>query len=239
MESFFALLQMLEAFGKNVSEIKNSLNVLAKAFAQGLREIPVEIREGLEELTLRGWYLHAQMPGATPIRLKPYLHAKDEDTIDKLMSTLVEHYLDQIQIDVKKHFPKRARILDSAFLAHYDEKYELSIPVFLAQADGICAELLGEKLYSRERGTGHPKTKKAIEELQLDKSTLLYLVPLLTHTGISASEHVRNQYPGIFNRHEILHGIDCDYPTKVNSLKAISVLGYLSTLVRNLISKRS
>jgi hypothetical protein len=38
-------------------------------------------------------------------------------------------------------------------------------------------------------------------------------------------------YPEVLNRHEILHGVDVAYPSKRNSLKAISLLAYLVTMV--------
>jgi hypothetical protein len=48
---------------------------------------------------------------------------------------------------------------------------------------------------------------------------------------ISANQQERKIYPEVLNRHEILHGVDVAYPSKRNSLKAISLLAYLVTMV--------
>lgn len=44
----------------------------------------------------------------------------------------------EITSTLKTAFPPRAKIIESAFAAHARGEYELCIPVFFAQADGIC-----------------------------------------------------------------------------------------------------
>jgi hypothetical protein len=50
--------------------------------------------------------------------------------------------------------PARESILRKCVTAHKRGDYELSVPVFLAQADGICVELTKLNLYAKKKITG-------------------------------------------------------------------------------------
>jgi len=109
--------------------------------------------------------------------------------------------------------------------------------VFFAQADGICIELLGKKFFSKERNSDDPLTRKVVEALPIERFVSVLLEPLKTRGGVSANWKEEALYPDIVNRHRVLHGIDTAYPSKVNSLKAISLVGYLGGLAHEIINE--
>jgi len=63
------------------------------------------------------------------------------------------------------------------------------------------------------------------------------LEPLMTKGGVSATDTELGQYPDSLHRHQILHGKDTNYATKTNSLKAISLVGYMGGLVKDTIEE--
>jgi hypothetical protein len=56
------------------------------------------------------------------------------------------------------------------------------------------------------------------------------LSPLAETLPINASENERPRNFNGLNRHMVLHGESLDYGSKVNSLKAISLVNYVSCL---------
>ena len=122
--------------------------------------------------------------------------------------------------------------------AHEESKFELSVPVLLAQADGIAGEILGGHLFRR-----HNKTTVASRQLDdklielgitLDHGLVtVALAPVYdaASIGIHTEERDkrRTQDPlyGPLNRHGVLHGLDLDYGTEANSLRAFLLLEFL------------
>ena len=130
-----------------------------------------------------------------------------------------------IEGDLTKRFPKRQRILRKAFQAHDAGDYELSVPVFLAQADGIAAEIFGVSFYSQNpnkvRRMGDVIANIAGDVLE-DARLRLVLKPLPLTASTQSSAYRR----GELNRHEVLHGIDTHYAIELNSFRAMSRLQY-------------
>lgn len=150
------------------------------------------------------------------------------------MSQMVESCLNEVETQMAD-FPSRAAIFKEAFQAHYEGRYASAITLMLTQTDGIFAELFGVVFFSIERGTSDPRTRKLVEALQLEMFEEMILEPLVTRGGVSASNSELSLYPDSLHRHPILHGKDIAYATKINSLKAISLVGYLGGLAKHTI----
>jgi hypothetical protein len=151
------------------------------------------------------------------------------DQIDEGNKKMVEHYrsvLDEIQKEAEAEFPKRRLILEKAFYAHRQANYELSIPVMLAQAEGIYRDIFSLSPYE----VGEKKFKKLIEQKLNSDSTKLfhgYFLCVTQALDIRKSIKPDAKPPFPFSRHAILHGISTDYATEINALKAVSWLQYL------------
>ena len=59
-------------------------------------------------------------------------------------------------------------ILSAAFKAHTAKEYELSIPVLLIQAEGICQDILSVKLFQEERGPSYQVCIRTLPKQSFD-----------------------------------------------------------------------
>jgi hypothetical protein len=213
-----------------------------------LRPAILKIKDSLERLpertvnlqrllAERGWFVSSNLPMSPIFSLESAFAANRSDVVDNFMSRLVEQHLEEIEAQLESNYPDRAAIFKEAFEAHRTGKHALSIPVFLAQTDGICIDLLGKKFFSKERNSDDPQTRKAVEALPVERFADVLLEPLKTRGGLSANQKEESLYPDVLNRHRVLHGIDTAYPSKLNSLKAISLVGYLGGLAHGIISE--
>ena len=78
-------------------------------------------------------------------------------------------------------------ILSAAFKAHTAKEYELSIPVLLIQAEGICQDILSVKLFQEERGPSYQVCIRTFLNNPLTQA----LLSLDGWCGITANEKER------------------------------------------------
>lgn len=221
----------------NRPEIKQAVRVLVESW----RNLPDDTKRFIRDLAYRGWFFTSEMTlneMAVFYNLTTSQKSADEDRIDECMEDLVGKYIPQIKQTMYDRYPLRENVLSDAFNAHDRGEYNLSIPVFLAQADGIGMQLLnGVSPFSRKTASGGILVTAAeIQTLSLHVDTLL-IDPLglpLAFTAKSTSAE-RLQHAHLYNRHEVLHGLSTDYGTKRNSLKAVSLLGHLTTVVHDVV----
>jgi hypothetical protein len=201
------------------------LDDLKKSF----QELPEHIQEVLLLLGENGWYLDFEIDLTFLWNLRDIL---DEGNIAKAEDALIEHY-ERRAVEIEKillnKFPHRANILKATFGAHQRGEYYLSIPVFLAQTDGICKEVFGQYLFIKSNG--RPQIAMYVNQIVANNLTAVLLSPLAETLPINASERERpTNFTGL-NRHMVLHGESLDYGNKINSLKAISLINYISQVV--------
>lgn len=202
-----------------------------------LREMPDLVRQAQDKLLSLGWYVTDDFDIIDIVKI----NKMSDEEIEQYMIETSRVLKETILNNTKELFPHRYKIIKEAFELHDIDKYNLSIPVMLAQADGISNELLDVSFYGRNR-KGEPKTKQAVaEKLNLDNDSdklgnQFFLRPLDIMTSIfittwERDEKVKEQsnFPR-FNRHGVMHGIDLDYGIEANGLRCIVLLGYLLDL---------
>lgn len=195
-------------------------------FVEFFKTLPERMRNALLILGMHGWFLDLEMsiPGIFELE-----QALEDGNVEDAEQALIEHYrkrLIDIEENIKTYYPRRARVLSSAFKAHRRGEYELSIPVLLAQTDGICQELINIQLFSKK--DKKPATADYVESIAADVYRKVLLFPLIHSLPISASANERGTNFTDLNRHQVLHGESVDYGTEINSLKAISLLNYIA-----------
>ena len=137
-------------------------------------------------------------------------------------------------------FLSRMQIIEDAMEAHVNGKYTLSIPTLLPQVEGVLSSITGES-------AGHPNqmfkdtilNKYPDYFYYISKNILLRLAtsPML-YGGITSEFFTPEKYPDWvikkgqledrpLNRHAILHGIQINYSSKENSLRAFLLLDAL------------
>ena len=181
-------------------------------------------------LGTHGWYLDLEIPLPGLWKLEKALADGDAHEAEQALIKYFRERTPEIEKSLIKNFPNRAKVLCSAFKAHSRGEYDLSVPVFLAQTDGICQELIGTELF--RKGRVHA-TAKYVEKLAMDSFRTALLYPLSVTLPIWASERERNDTFADLNRHQVLHGESTEYGTELNSLKAISLLNYIAQVLRD------
>lgn len=199
------------------------------AIADGMKRFEAHFGDQLSVLAQHGWYISWWY---TPLAwIYPLAALFREGRIKEGDRKLCDHFaecLPKIEAHLVDTFPARATILTKAFEAHRRGEYELSIPAFLSQADGMGNDVLGTSVYSRR-----PKSIESVRNYidgvasQRIERDMLEVVLLLT--PLNASERDMSLFREAFNRHEILHGINTSYATDRNSFRAISWLQYVAS----------
>ena len=190
------------------------------------------VRQTTPLLAKRGWYCEMNMPFQVLNVLKVAFQSGDFGKVDAIMAGYVQHHLKGIMCSCEKSFPGRWPILKLAFLAHRKKQYALSIPVFLAQADGICNEIFGVQLYKRKNKV--PVTAGRLQPLVDTDLSDAFLEPLRIGGAISAYDDEAAKAPDLLNRHQVLHGLSIDYGTELNSFRSISLIAYVATGIPSL-----
>lgn len=137
------------------------------------------------------------------------------------------------QWEADAYLGRRIRILRAAMNAHLRKEFELSIPVFLSQIEGLLREILSvekhslfeqklKKLFPPEAGdTAYSVRELTGADLVID----VICGEIFESTGTLARKPEKPKYP---NRHGILHGVDIQYfEDEFASTRCILVLDLL------------
>lgn len=213
--------KILGEIDRKIGESLDDIFARLAKVREELQRYPARIRKALRTLGERGWY-----PDIGRTSLEP-LERGDIEATETALSHHYRQRIPEIVEDLVNWFPKRARILTVTFNAHNRGEYELSVPVFLAQADGIYHELTDGDLYKpSKRVTGKVMAKWGINRDSIEAAFLHPFEPIST-----SDEKQQKRSLNILNRNKVLHGASLDYATEANSLKAISLLYYVACIL--------
>ena len=220
---------------EQAEKFRNSLKgIISPAFEElqrSFKELPPKTQEALILLGTHGWYLDLEMPIPSLWQLKKALEEGNVQEAEEALVQYFEERLDEIETSIVGRFPNREKVIRAAFSAHRRCEYELSIPVFLSQTDGICKEVVNEHFFIKQNKK--PRTAIYVEQIAADTYRAALLSPLAYSLPISASEKERGPDFAELNRHMVLHGESLDYGTKTNSLKAISLINYVAHVLKS------
>jgi hypothetical protein len=188
--------------------------------------IPERYRTALLILAEHGWYLDPELPSSALFEFADELQAGHEAEVEQLLCAHIDSRLDALESTLAEDFPDRADVIAAAFRAHRNGEFLLSVPVILAQADGLAQELVGEQLYSRRKGRASLST--VFDTLRVEPLSRAVVAPLEAMLPLTASREQREMVTPKMNRHAILHGECSDYGTREVSARAISLLAYVS-----------
>lgn len=219
-----------ETFG-GYEQLQESLNRAAQAariLAIGLPLALEKIEHSVyEDLLEYSWFIDTEMGVDLVIAVANLVERRDEASINQVLSDYFRKNISKIEGRIISRHDTRRRVLVDAFAAHHEGRYGLSIPVFLSQADGISREVLGAEYFS-----GYDKCKAETERLINELTDELFLTSALRALiprGASRL-HTKVMKKDSLNRHAVLHGFDTSYDTEPNSLKAVSLLNFMSSL---------
>lgn len=164
----------------------------------------------------------------------------DDEALCSYVEDLYERHFDEFVENICNEFPERAAIVRQAAQAHIAGNYALTVPVFFAQADGVCSQRLQKYIFMSGRDNREnimPVAEAKVAEL-LDKEGLFEVLDLVMWlpfkdkppVALTKGKRETIGYTGL-NRNDVLHGDSLDYGTKTNSLKAFSMLSHVAALL--------
>lgn len=223
--------ELNNAFKPIIELIIEGQKTLQKALIDSmpnLTELPSRIQEALLLIGNYGWYLDKEMSLPDLWELTDRLTEGNVAEAETWLTEYYENKLNAIEDSISKRYPAREKFIRASFGAHRRKEYELSIPVLLAQSDGICKEVTGHYFFRKEGQDRRPGTAIYIEQITSHTIVKAFLRPLAETLPIGASARERDVDFDQLNRHMVLHGDDLEYDTKTNSLKAISFINYVA-----------
>lgn len=220
------LSKIFENMGAPFQDLLVNLENIIKDFSKVFDKIPERTRKALMVLAQHGWFLDYEMPFEEIWKIESVLENGDTEAANLFLAEHFTERLPEIEQTLKEKHPKRANIFETVFNVHRRKEYILSIPTFLIQADGICFDLIEKQLYSKRKNV--PAINEYAQSINSDILLSALLYPLTQPLPITASSSERQEGFNELNRHQIIHGEITDYDTEINSLKAISLLNYVS-----------
>jgi len=185
-----------------------------------------------------GWYLDLQTDADLSIRLASYI---DNGEIEKADYYLIDYYLNSFEIIIDKlktNHHKRIRIFEEIKLGFDNSYFNLVVPSILTQIDGICHDWTKKLFFIKnKKNEKNPFLPNVSNELITFNNKFMeaFLAPFFNDAPIFAHEDNLVLFPGGFNRHKVLHGLDTEFGTKLNCLKALSLLSYCEDILNRLI----
>ncbi|NMD53532.1 hypothetical protein HG547_18195 [Shewanella sp. DNRA4] len=191
-----------------------------------------------------GWYWVSDEYVNYDIRECIERYNDGKDSYDSFMSEKIEASIHDIKSAILSSNSSRAHIINEAFSLFDDGRYFSCIPLFLSQSDGIVKETFNKSLFDKAKERSKfikrkmDNAKSMISDVSKSDVAVETLFLLTQMDGDLYSYFIEHTDKAIGkkgfapNRHAILHGDVnyLDYGTKLNSLKCIALLSYVSEL---------
>lgn len=214
--------RMLRSFAERNAELLEALRSFDVVF-------PALVEDMMAPMVSLGWYPDVEMPFSNLSAVVDFFKT-DPVSAEREYATFLAGELATVQERLTLSCPSRRHLYEDGFVAHQQGLYFSSVPVFLAQAEGLAWERLGAVLYSRK------KLRKRMTKLENENWSLseALMWPLLEPTDINKTAGERPMTFSGLNRHRVLHGVDITYGTETNSLKALSHLLFVSDVLKHI-----
>jgi hypothetical protein len=208
-----------------------------KEIGERLKEYAEKTPEYFLLIAQHGWFIDLESELNLPGKVAYEIQHGELESANELLLGYYNENIEQIFERLIDRHPSRKEILTQILDAFKNENYSLLVPSVLTQVDGICFDFTKRKFFIKEKKNKYlPQVTSELEKSAGDFLDL-YLSPLQNQTPIMVREQDISKFPCHLNRHEILHGINADYGTEINSLKVISLLKYISDLLTDLDDK--
>ena len=223
---FGALGPKLETVSQLGASIQQQIAPAFEPLQRSFDSLPPATQRALATLAEHGWFLDLDLPLSALWEIEQAILGGN---VGEAEAALIDHYqarLADIENFIVERFPKRERFLRSGFSAHRRKDYAASVPLMLAQTDGICMDVTRGHLFLKKGD--EPETAKYVQRIAADSFRTALLSPLTLRLPISASKSSREPDFDGLNRHTVLHGESLDYDTEKNATKAVSLIHYVA-----------
>jgi hypothetical protein len=205
-----------------------------------LDELPEKSKAAMMLASSQGWFFGWHDSLQSLMELVESLAMVSPTDIDDVMTRYYRENFLPFAKELSERHPDRAAAIGAAVHAHTSlgvDGYLLSVPVFIAQADGLLTEITRVRSAMMKTSDGELQGSKALRErLASDSESLDMIYPLLNlhlldFMKSSSARQTAAQTSGTsftaLNRHQVMHGELSNYGTEINSLKAFSFLVFV------------
>jgi hypothetical protein len=256
-----ALSDVFQRFGRWLQDVNERYAPLIQSYSQvdwkqvkeRLDTMPQRSSAAMKLAAQQGWFFNWQDSLQNTLKLIDEISGAEDGKIDEILEAYYEENLDWFTSMLCDKFPLRKRVIEAATNAHKQsdgDGYCLSVPVFLAQADGLFWEVSGiDSPMNKAKGggllLGSNWVKNQIGEDQRANDLLspffqMHDLDLLKSQSVREKEFERDgKVFNALNRHQVLHGEVSDYGTKINSLKAFSLLIFIGIHLPDILKRTS
>lgn len=193
-----------------------------KKLSSFFQRISNELPSSLMLLSKYGWYISSCFPLSAIIELNSCCEKGDIEKVDDFFVDYYESEMFKIEKRLVNKRNNRKSIISEGVLSHKEEKYYASTLIFLSTADGLCESFLFKTKDNKKELVDFLLSVNHTDDISYS------LKPITTRSNIDVYHKSKDRLKSSLNRHEVMHGISTDYGTKVNSLKAFSLLSYVS-----------
>ena len=168
-----------------------------------------------------GWYIPRFIEIKIAFHILDLFEAEKTEEANKILIKYFKQNLKEIQADLVRLHPDRAKIINEAFLAHKKKLYFSSTILFLSQADGMCDSIIF--------------TESKLKKLKNKNKNHHIVKVLLENNSLTSYYDPKTRNSNFFsdlNRHGVMHGVSNDYGTELNSFKALSLLACVDDFSR-------
>lgn len=186
-----------------------------------------ETGEAANWLAEQGWFTSIDMEINIPGDLMNgfFNHGVD---VDAFLMRFYRERLGELEEKILDAWPHRSAPISESFWAHSTGHFFLSVPVMVAQADGIAWDLIDK--YTLFEGRDRDKESRIEKLMGVPDCDLIdaLLTPLKKNPHIARGA-MKGDEPGEqLRRHAVLHGRDAMYGTELIALKAVSLLSHIA-----------
>lgn len=252
--------QAFETFGKWLAEMHVQLSPVLSWIAsidwkqaqERIEGFPEASKQAMKVASREGWFFNWQGGFQDVLELAEGIReATSSDDIDKILLAHYNDYWDYYSGQLAEKYPARKNAIHAAINAHRNlspDGYSLSIPVFLAQADGIFSEVTGiSSAMDKAKGQQVIKGSQWLStKIGKDEEAAGCLLPLLELHELDilkskGARKTKSEKTGkvfdALNRHQVMHGEVSDYGTEINSVKAFSFLLFVALHVPEILEE--
>ena len=197
--------------------IKNWTETLTKYY--GLSQ------NGLTSIANYGWYIDARITLGHANDLMERAINGEVQFLDNYFSKYYGENMEHLAESITKRQNSREKIVMEGVQCHNEGKYYASTILFLSQADGTCNGQLFRTKKEKE------SLKKYLAKTESRSFNNILFQMITSENTIDEGYSKKEKNGNSLNRHSVVHGLDVDFGTRINSLKAFSLLTFVTDWV--------
>ncbi|MDP1728398.1 MAG: hypothetical protein Q8M15_16560 [Bacteroidota bacterium] len=227
-----SLKELGESFHENARKWTESLQAGFKAVHFSINKF-LEKLEETKFIVNDNWFISFNLIGSLSIKeLVEMFYNRDEQKFQKFIFDAFPKQQERIFKEIRKIIPHREPLI-AEIEKLYNNKYYASVIVLAyTQVDGICSENLGYGFFDTDNKTYDLKVSKLKPGDGLASKIAFQLKASKNEITRYVKKEIENRTfeRDSYNRHLVLHGHSINYGSKINAMRAISLLDFICTL---------